>query len=1233
MLPSCGFFNKLPCPFFASGLCERPHCHFSHEKKGDSRLGLPTTPAQPTEEDQSNQLLQYVNDALRRVRQDMAQVSSLGYVPTPMVTRPPEPKPRRYIPAQSVPQYRPTPLAELRRRCLLPIRAPTQLNQTRSATSAAPACPVKQSKSPEQSSDGGSQVNGSAAADDDDADMVQEEVDAIVRLKDKRLGGLDGALAKPSSKAEAAADVEGADKALKETVKNESVEKEKKEEVKEQENKGEASRVKEEDESMANGEIAESAQKEDSSEEHHSGPSSSTKGHSSSKHHSSTKHSSSKSSQSKHSSSKHSSSKHSSKERSSKESSSKVSSSKEQSSKEPSSKESSSKESSAKKPSSKGTSKESSSKRSKESSSKRSSKEPSAKDSTCKESSPKDNSPKEISEDSPSKESPPKETPSNDSSSKESCKVSHTKGPSEDSSSKAASKPPSKESSNRHSSSKHSSSKHPSKHSSSKNSSSHHSSSKHSSSKHSSSKQSSSKHSSHHSSSKHSSSSRHPSSNHSSSKHSSSKHSLSNHSSKRSSSTSATDHSSSKKRKEDDSKSSHHSSSKRSSGQKHSSSSSSSRKKEASAEESDKRGAKSASSESEDSSSGASSCQERGCDEGKKNDGVKVEPLTDRPSFELEWDLESEEEEDPVEECLRIFNEASQPNNTPVMANQERVHVKRPAESTLEPAVPSKKRVAHNPDLARRPAAAAPRGLLAHVSAAQAMHNRFAQLQQRFQAAGQGRVAPVANAPLLAAARRSALAQLPQGTRTAAHVVASQPKGQPRVAHVPAVVLSKRPTIPAEYGSRVPTAVRQRYLNLFVDECVKCSSTEDEAIQKALSEEKQTYDRSSSKTVYLNVAVNTLKRLRREVAQEGGVSSAGSGSSGTAATAAAAPVQTSNRVVSHEMVLQGARAARTSFSIEKNRYRKPPPELTASRFYELLEPYRLSTEQLVEYNYPRSHPTEPGRAIFGGTDGRQYSKLNDSMLRCSRCGAMFSLTEDGDYVRSEECVHHWGRLWKKRIAGALESRYSCCEGDGESDGCCVAKGHVHEGPEPSQLTGFVSTLAKSPPPGGGCPGVYALDCEMCYTSEGVELTRVTVVGWDLQPVYETLVKPRGKILDYNTRFSGLTEEDMVGVETNLRDVQAALLARFSADTLLLGHSLDSDLRALRLVHGHVVDTAAVFPHRRGLPYKRALRTLMAEHLSKIIQNGVDGHDSQEDAAACMELMLWKVRDDLKKGIR
>lgn len=34
----------------------------------------------------------------------------------------------------------------------------------------------------------------------------------------------------------------------------------------------------------------------------------------------------------------------------------------------------------------------------------------------------------------------------------------------------------------------------------------------------------------------------------------------------------------------------------------------------------------------------------------------------------------------------------------------------------------------------------------------------------------------------------------------------------------------------------------------------------------------------------------------------------------------------------------------------------------------------------------------------------------------------------------------------------------------------------------------------------------------------------------------------------------------------------------------------------------VIDTSVLFPHRLGAPFKRALRTLTAEILGKIIQN-------------------------------
>ena len=125
--------------------------------------------------------------------------------------------------------------------------------------------------------------------------------------------------------------------------------------------------------------------------------------------------------------------------------------------------------------------------------------------------------------------------------------------------------------------------------------------------------------------------------------------------------------------------------------------------------------------------------------------------------------------------------------------------------------------------------------------------------------------------------------------------------------------------------------------------------------------------------------------------------------------------------------------------------------------------------------------------------------------------------------------------------------------------------HITDTANEHQRGGFVRTMAKSPPPDGNY-GVYALDCEMCYTTEGSELTRVTVISTENETVYETLVKPDNPILDYNTRFSGITEEDMVNVKTTIRDVQAVLLSKFSNKTILIGHSFDSDLRALKVVY-------------------------------------------------------------------
>ena len=144
---------------------------------------------------------------------------------------------------------------------------------------------------------------------------------------------------------------------------------------------------------------------------------------------------------------------------------------------------------------------------------------------------------------------------------------------------------------------------------------------------------------------------------------------------------------------------------------------------------------------------------------------------------------------------------------------------------------------------------------------------------------------------------------------------------------------------------------------------------------------------------------------------------------------------------------------------------------------------------------------------------------------------------------------------------------------------------------------------------------------------------------------------------------------MEKVKTSLTDVQRDLMQIFTADSILIGHSLNSDLVTLKarrrpqrrpsffsipkfqIIHAKVVDTSVVFPHAKGRPYKRALRTLAAEFLNKIIQDSgmiqyiiachakqlgtyaAEGHDSLEDSVVCMEIMRQRVEDDLKKEKR
>ncbi|KFY93259.1 hypothetical protein V498_04509 [Pseudogymnoascus sp. VKM F-4517 (FW-2822)] len=160
--------------------------------------------------------------------------------------------------------------------------------------------------------------------------------------------------------------------------------------------------------------------------------------------------------------------------------------------------------------------------------------------------------------------------------------------------------------------------------------------------------------------------------------------------------------------------------------------------------------------------------------------------------------------------------------------------------------------------------------------------------------------------------------------------------------------------------------------------------------------------------------------------------------------------------------------------------------------------------------------------------------------------------------------------------------------------------------------------------------VIAMDCEMCMTGEReFSLTRISLVAWDGTVTLDELVKPEKPIIDYVTQYSGITEEMLRPVTNTLHDVQQKLLEILTPRTILIGHSLNADLNALKLTHPFIIDTSLLYPHPRGTPLKSSLKYLAKKYLGREIQKGGGtvgpgaGHDSTEDARTCLDLVKQK----------
>lgn len=256
----------------------------------------------------------------------------------------------------------------------------------------------------------------------------------------------------------------------------------------------------------------------------------------------------------------------------------------------------------------------------------------------------------------------------------------------------------------------------------------------------------------------------------------------------------------------------------------------------------------------------------------------------------------------------------------------------------------------------------------------------------------------------------------------------------------------------------------------------------------------------------------------------------------------------------------------------------------------------------------------------------------EPLRHCHRCKNELKLH---DAAKRTDCRYHSGKIIKTTLGQRI---YLCCGGAlGETDTEPCTKGdlHVFYWTSPEEMHHFLPFLRTSDVWGTrtGSLEAIGIDCEMGFTTKGFELLRVSAIDFFTgEEVLDILVKPKGEVLDLNTRWSGVAEikDEAIAFE----DMVTLLGEIVDQNTVLIGHGLENDMNAMRLIHNKVVDTAILYPKHKATPtFRFSLKQLAFQYLGRTIQTGE--HDSGEDSLAAIDVTKYFIERDLerKKGHR